>query len=343
MLKRLPHTAFEWFLSASIVGIFGFMALMFLDGLAYMHWTSKAYGEVPIPGSRRLHLPAGDVLVTLHAEAPAEVPNSDSDVPIPQGLELVITAPTGAPQPRVVGAYSGDVSTSHWIPWEPVEFYRQVEVAHIPVDGDYTITANANAGPPANPRMAFGYDSPFDTVAWIVLGLSGFGLLVVSPIAYGLSALRESATAPTATYADVALLASGQRARGVLKSFAKPKPTATNQEGTPTRSELPDAPYYEVKWSFGYPTACRRSVATFNRYRSPRCPSWPSAENSPVVWTLPTRPLISSLTGTPGREGLTATRFSRDSLVASQVSAAFPGMDRDAPATAHLTPQAAQE
>jgi len=343
MLKRLPHTAFEWFLSASIVGIFGFMALMFLDGLAYMHWTSKAYGEVPIPGSRRLHLPAGDVLVTLHAEAPAEVPNSDSDVPIPQGLELVITAPTGAPQPRVVGAYSGDVSTSHWIPWEPVEFYRQVEVAHIPVDGDYTITANANAGPPANPRMAFGYDSPFDTVAWIVLGLSGFGLLVVSPIAYGLSALRESATAPTATYADVALLASGQRARGVLKSFAKPKPTATNQEGTPTRSELSDAPYYEVQVELWVPNRMPKIGRNLQQVPLTEVPKLAvGREFTCCVDTAdPATHFVidwDARSGGPDRD-----TFSRDSLVASQVSAAFPGMDRDAPATAHLTPQAAQE
>ena len=30
----------------------------------------KAYGEVPIPGSSRLHLPAGDVVVSFHAVMP---------------------------------------------------------------------------------------------------------------------------------------------------------------------------------------------------------------------------------------------------------------------------------
>jgi hypothetical protein len=53
----------------------------------------KAYGEVPIPGSERLHLPAGDVVVSFHADGRGLNQGEKPQLPIPQNLELVITGP----------------------------------------------------------------------------------------------------------------------------------------------------------------------------------------------------------------------------------------------------------
>lgn len=241
MLKWLPRKAWEWILTASIVGVFGFLALGIIDGIAYTQWTSRAYGEVPIPGSQRLHLPAGDVVVSFHCDVPQ---SRKAYVPIPPGLELVITAPTGVPQPRATEYLDGQYKYQKGFS-NVSDAYVLLKVVHISVDGDYTITANANVNEYANPHLAFGHQIPFTSARFILLGLSGFGVLVVSPIAYGLSARKESADGPAA--ADTALLDSGERARGVLKSFAKAKAPAPSQGGTPSPPELPDAPYYALQ------------------------------------------------------------------------------------------------
>jgi hypothetical protein len=257
---KLPSKAWEWILTASILGVFGFMALLAIGGIAYTQWTSRAYGEIPIPGSQRLHLPAGDVVVSLHSE----VPNSRTPVPIPQGLELVITAPSGVPQPRAIEKLD-DRYTSQGMPWDAIDAYRTLKVVHISVDGDYNITTNASANESANPRLSFGYQIPFHLMALSLLGLSGFGLLVATPIAYGLRARKEAADGPAA--ADTALLASGERARGVLKSFAKAKAPAQKQGDTPSPPELPDAPYYALQVELWLPN--RMPVVGKNLQQAP--------------------------------------------------------------------------
>jgi hypothetical protein len=79
-----------------IVSAVGFVAsMLMLDNDDY-----RAYGEVPIPGSSRLHLPAGDVMVSFHAVMPrADEGRRFEEIPIPENLELVITAPSGRPDP----------------------------------------------------------------------------------------------------------------------------------------------------------------------------------------------------------------------------------------------------
>ena len=53
-----------WLLALSVAGL---VASIMLD---LFNDDYKAYGEVPIPGSSRLHLPAGDVVVSFHAVMP---------------------------------------------------------------------------------------------------------------------------------------------------------------------------------------------------------------------------------------------------------------------------------
>jgi hypothetical protein len=117
-------------------------------------------------------------------------------------------------------------------------------VAHIPVAGDYTVTTSGTDSLSVSPRLSFGRDSIFDVLMWPFFP----GLIVVSLVA-GLIAFpwgrRESAGGATA--ADAGLLASGERARGVLKSFAKAKAPAPSKGDTPSGPELLDAPYYALQ------------------------------------------------------------------------------------------------
>lgn len=125
------RTVSDWFELAIAVGVAGFLASMVLDGLSNAY---LAYGEVPIPGSERLHLPAGDVIVSFRADV-----GQDEDLPISPNLKLVIAAPSGILQPSVTERRGGTFAISG-TPGVTSHARQQVKVAHIPVDGDYTIT-----------------------------------------------------------------------------------------------------------------------------------------------------------------------------------------------------------
>jgi hypothetical protein len=166
------RTALNWCLLALVVGVAGFIASWIVDGLSTAY---KAYGEVPIPGSERLHLPAGEVMVSFRADV-----GQDEELPIPQNLELVITAPSGVPQPSVTEEL-GTTSAVSGTPGITSYARQQVKVAHIAVGGDYTITANGNDGAAVNPRLTFGHASLFrGFLMWPFFP----GLILVSLVAW---------------------------------------------------------------------------------------------------------------------------------------------------------------
>ncbi len=233
--------AWKWLLVVSVVGFVASIVMdMFIDDY-------KDYGEVPIPGSQRLHLPAGDVVVSFHAVMPGANEGERTDpIPKPQNLELVITPPSGVAQPSVtekIGSGTADNS----------EVHRPMKVVHIPAAGDYTIATNA---PEAslrftldgkvrafvNPRLSFGHDSPFGFLPWLFGGLFVVGLAGGGTTFY--RGLRSSSDAEPISGPD--LLASGQRVRGVLKSFTATGETPRSRGFTPSRPEFLDYPYYAL-------------------------------------------------------------------------------------------------
>jgi hypothetical protein len=230
-----------WLLVVSVVGFVASMLMdMFIDDY-------KDYGEVPIPGSQRLHLPAGDVVVSFHAEMPGANEGERTDpIPQPQNLELVVTGPSRAAQPSVTEKIgSGTANNS--------DVHRPMKVVHIPAAGDYTITTNA---PEAslrftldgkvrfvNPRLSFGHDSPFGFLPWLFGGLFVVGLVGLGTTLY------RGALAPSDAESPISgpdLLASGQRVRGILKSFTATGETPRSRGFTPSRPEFLDYPYYAL-------------------------------------------------------------------------------------------------
>src|SRR5690348_12277107 len=63
----------------------------------------NAYGEVPIPGTAKLHLPAGEVTVNFHT---VTVGNSGGGLPVPH-LALDIDPPAGVANPKVTENVGG--------------------------------------------------------------------------------------------------------------------------------------------------------------------------------------------------------------------------------------------
>jgi hypothetical protein len=237
-----------WLLVVSVVGVVAsFLMDFFIDDY-------NVYGEVPIPGSERLHLPAGDVVVSFHAEMPGANKGERTDeMPIPQNLEMVITAPSGAAQPSVTEQLGGTTAVNG-------DAHRPVKVAHIPVAGDYTITTNGGplnysldgrVSPFISPRLSFGRDSPFEFLPWLFGGLCVLSMVAISATAARRGWGPASEARPPISAPE--LLASDQRVRGVLKSFAATGTTMRSRGITPSRPELLDAPYYALEVELQFP------------------------------------------------------------------------------------------
>jgi hypothetical protein len=120
----------------------------------------NAYGEVPIPGDQTLHLPAGQVAISLHAET-VGVP--EVGLPIPQ-LKLDIVPPDGVADPQVDEKYGGTTTFNN-------DSHRQVWLAQIPQTGDYRITTDGQVTAFVSARLAFGQVEksaiPSFTPVWI--------------------------------------------------------------------------------------------------------------------------------------------------------------------------------
>ena len=72
-----------------VAAAIGFVLMLVLNAFVFDEYD--AYGEVPIPGSSRVALPAGDATVTFHTVL---VGGSGSSLPVPP-LKYRITGPDG--------------------------------------------------------------------------------------------------------------------------------------------------------------------------------------------------------------------------------------------------------
>lgn len=147
-----------------IVGVVGLMVTLALSAFVYDDFD--AYGEVPVPGSGRVTLPAGEVTINFHTAVPGGI---DGGFPVPP-LKLGIDAPDGVPEPvltQVIGSITSvnnDVRVRIW-------------TAQIAQSGVYDVRTGGTVGGYINPRLAFGKDSSPDWALWVCGGLIAAGLL----------------------------------------------------------------------------------------------------------------------------------------------------------------------
>jgi Short C-terminal domain len=163
----------------------GLVAMLILN--AFVLDEYDAYGEVPIPGSTSLHLPAGEMTVSFHTMVTG---SPSSGFPIPD-LKFSITPPDGVPKPHVtenVGATTTVNSDTH----------VQVWVVQIPEEGTYEIVTDGNVNGYISPRLAFGHGSSYGWVAWVFGGVLALciGELVAALIWSAKSAKRARPLAP---------------------------------------------------------------------------------------------------------------------------------------------------
>lgn len=148
-----------------VVALVGFILTVVLN--AFVLDKYNAYGEVPIPGSSSLRLPAGEATVSFHTQTIGS-PNGGG-LPVPP-LGLTIVPPEGIPDPQVTESWGTTTTVNN-------DARIRVWVVQIPAEGTYDITTDGKVNGYINPRLAFGHDSSYGWLAWAFAGLFVVGLL----------------------------------------------------------------------------------------------------------------------------------------------------------------------
>lgn len=156
-------------LTMVVAGI-GFVVSLLLN--AFVLDEYDRYGEVSIPGSGTLQLPAGEVTVTFRTVL---VGGGGNGLPVPP-LKYRITDPGGA-DAQLTEDYGSTTTVNN-------DARVRIGYLHVPAAGDYDIALDGNVSAYLDPKLAFGHGSSYGNVPWILAGVFVLGLadLVVARI-----------------------------------------------------------------------------------------------------------------------------------------------------------------
>jgi hypothetical protein len=162
MPAKLTRTVTIWML---VIAVPGFIVTLVLNAFFLDDYDS--YGEVPVPGSASLHLPAGEVTISLHTVIIGG-PNGGG-LPVPP-LGVTFDPPSGVAQPAVTENIGSTTTVNN-------DAHVRVWVAQIPSEGNYNITTDGKVNGYIDPRLAFGHGSPIGYLVWVFVGLFVVGLI----------------------------------------------------------------------------------------------------------------------------------------------------------------------
>ncbi|OBI10728.1 SHOCT domain-containing protein [Mycobacterium scrofulaceum] len=163
--RRLAKISLAAAIVVMVVSVGGFIAALVLN--AFFLDKYNAYGEVPVPGSGSLYLPAGDVTISLHTVV---ISGPDRGLPVPP-LGVTIAPPDGVAQPVVTESIGTTTTVNN-------DAHVRVWVARVASSGTYNITTDGQVNGYIDPRLAFGHTSSYGFVVWLfvaafVVGLAG--------------------------------------------------------------------------------------------------------------------------------------------------------------------------
>ncbi len=179
------------FIAAAVVTLLvatvGFIVTMVLN--AFFFDDYDAYGEVPIPGSGSVHLPAGEATVSFHTQTVGSP--SGGGLPVPS-LGLTITPPEGIPQPTVDENWGTTTTVNN-------DVHIRVWTVQVPAEGTYEISTDGQVNGYINPQLAFGEDSSNFALAWVFGGLFALGLIeLTAAIIYAVRSGKRTSPAEPA-------------------------------------------------------------------------------------------------------------------------------------------------
>lgn len=159
---KLTRTLTIWMM---VIAVPGFIVTLVLN--AFFLDDYDAYGEVPVPGSASLHLPAGEVTISLHTVIIGG-PNGGG-LPVPP-LGVTFDPPNGVAQPTVTENFGSTTTVNN-------DAHVRVWVTQIPSEGNYNITTDGKVNGYIDPRLAFGHGSSIGFLVWVFVGLFVVGLI----------------------------------------------------------------------------------------------------------------------------------------------------------------------
>jgi hypothetical protein len=168
-----------------VIGGAGLIAALILN--AFVLDDYDAYGEVPVPGSSSLELPAGEVTVSFHTQVTG---SPSSGFPIPD-LKFSITPPERVEKPQVIESIGGTTTVNS-------DTRVQVWLLRVAQEGIYDVVTDGNVNGYISPRLAFGHGTAYGWLTWVFGGLLalGVGELAASLIWSARSAKRARPLTP---------------------------------------------------------------------------------------------------------------------------------------------------
>ena len=170
-----------------VVSVAGFIITLVLN--AFFLDKYNAYGEVPIPGTGSVHLPAGEVTVSLHTLVIGG--RNGGGLPVPP-LGIAINPPDGVPQLAVTESISSTTTVNN-------DSHVRVWMVQVPVEGTYNITTDGQVGGYINPRLAFGHQSSYGYLVWVFVAMFVVGLIDLALSVMWLSRTRRTAVSAAVT------------------------------------------------------------------------------------------------------------------------------------------------
>lgn len=184
-----PRIALGSAIVTCAVGVVGLIMSLVLN--VFLFDDFDAHGEVPIPGSRNLHLPAGEVTISFHTLVTG---GTNGGFPIPP-LQVGITPPEGVPDPVLTESMASTTSVNS-------DVRARVWVAQVAEAGVYEIETGGDVNGYINPRLAFGSDN---SPAWLPWASGGLLVAGLAGLAIAMTWRRRAARGPQPPIAPVSL------------------------------------------------------------------------------------------------------------------------------------------
>ncbi len=147
------------------IGVIGFVVALILNVFVLDRYD--AYGEVPIPGTGRLHLPAGEVTVNLHTRVISSP--TGGGLPVPP-ISVTVTPPDGVADPEFEESVGMTTTVNN-------DTRRRLWRIYVAEAGDYQIVTDGQVGAYIAPRLAFGKPAGHPTLLWVFPAIFVLGLV----------------------------------------------------------------------------------------------------------------------------------------------------------------------
>lgn len=189
--RRLAKISLAAAIVMLVVAVAGFIGTLILN--AFFLDEYNAYGEVPIPGSSTVHLPAGEATASFHTVVIGG-PNGGG-LPVPP-LGVTITPPDGVAQPVVTESIGSTTTVNN-------DAHVRVFVVRTAAEGNYNVRTEGQVNGYINPRLAFGHQSSYGFLVWVFVGLFVVGLVDLALSVMWLGRSRRTArSAMVAAHSD---------------------------------------------------------------------------------------------------------------------------------------------